>query len=513
MEIIPQPMQLIQKPGSFTFTPDVVIVAPGPAAPLGKLFSSWLKPATGAWLPVQASSGKTKQTIHLKINQRMTRLGVEGYRLSITPDRIEAVAAQEAGLFYGMQTLRQLFPFQVYRAAPVGAVDWRIPCVEIEDQPRFTWRGLHLDVCRHFMPKSFILKLIDLIALHKLNTFHWHLTEDQGWRIEIKRYPRLTEVGAWRKETLVGHWSDNPEQPRFDGKPHGGFYTQEDVREVVAYAKERFVTVVPEIEMPGHCQAAIAAYPELGNTGRQIEVSTSWGIFEDVFNVDEGTIVFLQNVLDEVLRLFPSTYIHIGGDEVPKKHWQENPAAQKRMHKLGLKNEEELQSYFVRRMDNFLTERGRRLVGWDEILEGGLATNATVMSWRGEAGGIAAANSGHDVVMAPNQYTYLDYFQGDPSHEPLAFGNYLPLEKVYGYEPVPAGLNSRAARHVLGAQAQLWTEYMPDYRRVEYMAFPRLCALAEVVWTPLEKKDYADFTQRLVEHKLRLVALDVNFKR
>ena len=511
MNIIPRPVQLTPKPGSFSFTPGVVIVAHGRTTPIARKLASLLAPPTGTWSPVQASAGKAERVIRLSINSRLKKLGPEGYRLSVTPQGIDAQAYQEAGLFYAIQTLRQLLPPQVYRAAPVGPLDWQIPCVEIEDMPRFRWRGMHLDVGRHFMPKSFIMKMIDLLALHKLNTFHWHLTEDQGWRIQIKQYPRLTEVGAWRKETLVGHWSDHPQQPVFDGKPHGGFYTQEDVREIVAYAKERYITVLPEIELPGHCQAAIAAYPELGNTGRQIQVSTSWGIHEDVFNVEENTILFLQNVLEEVLELFPSPFIHIGGDEVPKKHWQESPAAQKRLLELGLKDEAELQSYFIRRMDAFLTNRGRRLIGWDEILEGGLAPNATVMSWRGESGGIAAANAGHDVVMAPNQYTYLDYFQDDPEKEPLGIGGYLPLEKVYTYEPVPSALSSKAAQHVLGAQAQLWTEYMPNSRQVEYMAFPRLCALAEVVWTPPTNKDYSDFLSRLKIHLARLEALDVNY--
>jgi hexosaminidase len=400
----------------------------------------------------------------------------------------------------------------VYRSAPIGTLDWRIPCVEIEDIPRFGWRGAHLDVARHFMPKSFIKKFIDLLALHKLNTFHWHLTEDQGWRIEIKRYPRLTEVGAWRKETVVGHYR-SVENPVYDGRPHGGFYTQEDISEIVAYAQERCINVIPEIEMPGHAQAAITAYPELGNTGRPAEVRTIWGISEEVFNVNETTIEFLQNVLTEVLELFPSEFIHIGGDECPKRQWRESPDAQARMRELGLADEEELQGYFIRRMDTFLTGRGRRLVGWDEILEGGLAPNATVMSWRGEDGGIAAAKAGHDVVMAPNIYTYLDYYQSeDWETEPLAIGGYVPLEKVYHYEPVPAALSAAEGRHVLGTQGQLWTEYMPDYRQVEYMAFPRLCALAEVAWTPPQHKDYGEFSSRLTAHLKRLDVLDVNYR-
>ena len=370
-----------------------------------------------------------------------------------------------------------------------------------------------LDCGRYFMPKEFIKKLIDLLALHKMNVFHWHLTEDQGWRIEIKKYPRLTEVGAWRKETLKGHLEVTRLRPRYDKRPHGGYYSQADVREIVAYARQRFITVVPEIEMPGHSQAAIAAYPELGNLAAPLEVSCTWGIHENVFNVNESTLLFLQDVLAEVLDLFPSQFIHIGGDECPKKQWRNSPVAQARMHELGLRNEDELQSYFIRRMDTFLNAHGRRLIGWDEILEGGLASDATVMSWRGEQGGIAAARAGHDVVMSPDHYTYLDYYQSwKIRREPLAIGGLLPLKKVYNYEPVPSALSSEEARHVLGAQGQVWTEYMPTPKSAEYMIFPRICALAEVLWTPAELKNYAGFTRRLEQHISRLKVLDVNYR-
>ncbi len=513
LSIIPKPVRCVQRQGTFLLNAETAILAAGAARKIGSQLASLLAPATGFWLNVQSSSRAPSNLIDLRLDARMSNLGTEGYRMSVSPERVTIRAFQEPGLFYAVQSLRQLLPLDVYRSAPVGTQEWKIPCVEIEDTPRFSWRGAHLDVSRHFMPTSFIKKLIDLLAIHKLNTFHWHLTDDQGWRIEIKRYPRLTEVGAWRKESLVGHYNDSVENPMYDGKPHGGFYTQDDIREIVAYARERCVNVVPEIEMPGHAQAAIAAYPELGNTDHPVEVCTTWGIREDVFNVDESTLTFLQNVLEEVLALFPSEFIHIGGDECPKKQWRESPQAQARIRELGLANEEELQSYFIRRMDTFLTQEGRRLVGWDEILEGGLAPNATVMSWRGERGGIAAAKAGHDVIMAPNKYTYLDYYQSeDREQEPLAIGNYLPLEQVYHYEPIPAALSREAARHVLGAQGQLWTEYIPDYQHVEYMAFPRLCALAEVVWTPPNRKDYPEFSSRLAHHLKRLDVLDVNFR-
>lgn len=514
ISIIPQPYRLVQHEGMFVLDAETAILAPGNARRTGLQLASAVAPATGFWLTVQSSSRKGSNRIELRLDARLKKLGEEGYTLSVSPDRVQIRAFQEPGLFYAIQTLLQLLPSDIYRSAPVGSTEWVIPSVEIEDIPRFGWRGVHLDVGRHFMPKSFIKKFIDTLAIHKLNTFHWHLTEDQGWRIEIKRYPRLTEVGAWRKETIVGRYRGNLENAVFDGKPHGGFYTQDDVREIVSYARERHVNVVPEIEMPGHAQAAITAYPELGNVDEPLQVSTLWGIRENVFNANESTILFLQNVLDEVLELFPSEFIHVGGDECPKKQWQESPTAQARMRELGLKNEEELQSYFIRRMDSFLTERGRRLVGWDEILEGGLATNATVMSWRGEQGGIAATKAGHDVVMAPNTYTYLDYYQSeDWDSEPLAIGGHVSLETVYGYEPIPASLSAKEGRHVLGAQGQLWTEYMPDYHQVEYMAFPRLSALAEVVWTPAQHKDYGKFLSRLDAHLTRLDNLDVNYRR
>jgi hexosaminidase len=513
INIIPKPVHCALMSGAFTLTADTVIISDAATRQMGLRLAQMLAPATGWWLPQRTSSSSGANCIDLKLDQRLSSLGKEGYHLEVMPQKISIRAFQTAGLFYALQSLLQLLPEQIFRQAPVADMSWTVPCVRIEDTPRFAWRGSMVDACRHFMPKEFIKKTIDLLALHKMNTFHWHLTEDQGWRIEIKKYPRLTEVGAWRKQTQAG-LSDSSWKPTgFDGIPHGGFYTQEDVREIVAYARERFINVVPEIEMPGHSSAAIAAYPELGNTGKPIEVGTSWGIYYDVYNANESTILFLQDVLSEVLELFPSPFIHIGGDEVPKQQWHESPAAQARMQSLGLANEEELQSYFIRRMDSFLTSKGRRLIGWDEILEGGLAQNATVMSWRGEEGGIHAANAGHDVVMAPYQHTYLDYYQSeDTANEPLAGGGFTPLSKVYAYEPVPAVLDKQAARHVLGAQCQLWAEFIPSVKHMEYMAFPRLSALAEVTWSPAKDKDYDDFLGRMKTHLKRLDVLDVNYR-
>ncbi len=516
--IVPLPLHMTERAGAFRLSETTTIAASGAARTVGQQLACALAPALGFAPALAAASSLGGNVISLQLDAALAdRLGPEGYLLAVSEDRVEISAAEPAGLFYGTQTLRQLLPPDVFRQAAVSSAAWELPCVEIEDRPRFGWRGAMLDTVRHFMPKSFVKKFIDLLALHKLNRFHWHLTDDQGWRIEIKQYPRLTEVGAWRKQTVSGHWRRN-EPNTYDGKPHGGFYTQADIAEIVAYAADRCITVVPEIEMPGHAQAAIAAYPELGNTDvlppEPLEVSPDWGVNVHVFNANEGTILFLQGVLDEVLALFPSQYIHVGGDECPKREWHESPAAQARMQELGLADEEELQSYFIRRMDDYLVQRGRRLVGWDEILEGGLAPNAIVMSWRGEAGGIAAAQAGHDVIMASNRYTYFDYLQSeDRDAEPLGIGGFISLEKAYSFEPIPPELTPEQGRHIIGGQGQLWTEYIADPRHLEYMAFPRLVALAESVWTPAERKNYADFRGRLSTHLQRLDILDVNYRK
>ena len=512
--IIPEPVKLTRGSGAFALTADTVIWTDAAASSIGRQLARDLEPATGFVLTVRTAGAPPARSIALHRDGSLTRLGSEGYLLDVRPSGVVARAPELAGLFYAVQTMRQLLPPEIFREAPVGRTEWQMPAISVEDYPRFSWRGALLDSARHFMPKEFVKKYIDLLALHKLNTFQMHLTDDQGWRIEIKRYPRLTEVGAWRKETLVGRYvRDKPSAWTFDGTPHGGYYTQEDLREIVAYANARFVTVVPEIEMPGHAVAAVAAYPELGTTGEPLEVATRWGIFSDIFNAEPSTIEFLQNVLSEVLDIFPGRYIHIGGDEADKAKWKASPRIQARIKELGVADEHGLQSWFIRQMDAFLTARNRRLVGWDEILEGGLAENAVVMSWRGTKGGIAAARAAHDVVMAPTTHTYLDYYQSkDRASEPLAIGGFLPLDAVYGFEPVPAGLEPKYVRHILGAQVQVWTEYMPAPRKVEYMAFPRLTAFAEVVWTPAAGKDYTRFRARLAAHLERLRALDVNFR-
>jgi hexosaminidase len=512
LALVPRPMSVVQGDGAFTITASTPIVADPALRPQARQFASLIAPATGFALEV--GPGPAPASAHIAFVEDRAldaRLGGEGYRLEITPRALIVRAAAPAGAFYAIQTIRQLLPAAVFREAAVANVDWRVPVVTIEDRPRFAWRGGMLDAARYFMPKEFVKKYIDLLALHKMNRFHWHLTDDQGWRLQVKQYPKLTQVAAWRKETLIGH--SRALARAFDGRRHGGFYTQDDVREIVAYAAERFVTIVPEIEMPGHSQAIIAAYPELGSTDQPVEVGTSWGVAPYLLNADPSTIGFMQNILTEVLDLFPSPWIHVGGDEAVKTQWQANPRIQARIRELGLKDESELQSWFIRQMDAFLTSHGRRLIGWDEILEGGLAENATVMSWRGIEGGIAAARAGHDVVLTPREFTYFDYYQSaDHDKEPLAIGGLLPLDKVSTWEPMPEALEPQYHAHILGIQGQLWSEYLPNPKAVEYMAFPRMAALAEVAWTPAAERHLDDFHARLPAHLERLRVLDVNFR-
>ncbi|WP_079125492.1 beta-N-acetylhexosaminidase [Streptomyces lushanensis] len=451
----------------------------------------------------------------------------EGYRLTAGTDTVRIDGGGPAGVFWGAQTLRQLLGPDAFRAAPVvPGRAWTVPPTVIEDAPRFAWRGLMLDVSRHFMPKDGVLRVLDLLAAHKLNVFHFHLTDDQGWRVEIKRYPRLTEVGAWRSRTKWGHRASE----LWDEKPHGGYYTQDDIREIVAYAAERHITVVPEIDIPGHSQAAIAAYPELGNTDvidtTSLAVWDTWGITANVLAPTDNTLRFYEGVFEELLELFPlssspfSPFVHIGGDECLKDQWRSSPAAQARMRELDLADEDRLQSWIVRHFDRWLADRGRRLIGWDEILEGGttdagLTPGAAVSSWRGYAGGIAAARAGHDVVMCPEQQVYLDHRQAAGEDEPMPIGYVRTLEDVYRFEPVPPELTAAEAARVLGAQANVWTEVMQDRSRVDYQVFPRLAAFAEAVWSPLPapvERDYADFERRMAGHYRRLDALGVEYR-
>ncbi|HPO14872.1 MAG TPA: beta-N-acetylhexosaminidase [Candidatus Hydrogenedentes bacterium] len=509
--ILPAPVKMEQSKGYFELNEQTQIVfqtGNSEGEKTAAYLASVLRPATGYALPVNAVSDAPANAIYLQIED--VKLGEEGYRLTVGKEGVALSAATSAGLFNGVQTLRQLLPPAIFNSSKVEKQSWKIPSMAIEDYPRFAWRGMMLDTARHFLPKEFIKKFIDTLAVHKMNRLHLHLTDDQGWRIEIKKYPKLTEVGAWRKETLVGHSGKNNQT--FDGKRHGGFYTQDDLRELVVYAAERHITILPEIEMPGHAQAAIASYPELGNLSEQLPVHTSWGVNKNIFNVEEHTILFLQDVLAEVVDIFPGTYIHIGGDEAVKDQWKASEAVQKRMKELGIPDEAKMQSYFIARMNEFLKSKGRKLIGWDEILEGGLGKDATVMAWRGIEKAVEAAKAGNDVVMAPTTYTYFDYYQGKKEKEPLAIGGNLPLEKVYGFDPMSIDLEPEALKHVLGTQGQVWGEYIatPDY--AEYMAFPRACALAEAAWTPQAQRNYEDFLARLKAHVMRLDALGVHYR-
>jgi len=428
----------------------------------------------------------------------------ESYSISVDKSAINVIGKTNAGLFYGVQTFIQLLSIDRGNT---------IPCLEIHDEPRFPYRGMMLDTCRHFWPVEQVKRSLDLMASHKLNRFHWHLTEDQGWRIQIDKYPKLIEVGSKRKSTtLLERPFDHDVK---DGIPYEGHYTKDDVREIVAYAAERYITVIPEIEMPGHSQAAMAAYPWLGCTDEVLEVSNTWGVMsKGVVCPSEETFEFFENVLLEVMELFPSEYIHIGADEAPKDLWKESSFVQEMIKRENLKDEDEVQSYFIKRIEKFLNSHGRRLIGWDEILEGGLAPEATVMSWQGVDGGIAAAKQGHDVIMTPTTHLYLDYYQGPIEDEPLAIGtSTLYLETVYAYEPIPDALNADEAKHILGAQANVWTEYINNQDHLDYMVFPRLTALAELVWSKKEDKNYSSFLERLGIHYNRLDKEGVKYRR
>jgi hexosaminidase len=436
----------------------------------------------------------------------------ESYNVLIEKEGVYIRYKHPRGAYYAVETIRQLLPPGLEGKDRVKRREIYLPGYEIHDQPRFPYRGMHLDVARHFFPVEFIKRYIDLMAGYKFNHFHWHLTDDQGWRIEIKAYPELTNTGAWRNETLVGHYRDQPHQ--FDGQRYGGYYTQDEIREVIQYASERFITVIPEIEMPGHSIAALASYPWLGCfPDKGYEVATTWGVFEDVFCPKEETFEFLEKVLLEVMALFPSSYIHIGGDECPKTSWKKCPHCQQLIRDLGLNDEHELQSYFITRMEKFLNAHGRNIIGWDEILEGGLAPNATVMSWRGVQGGIEAARMGHKAIMTPVSHCYFDYYQSKDSLEPLAIGGFLPLERVYEYEPIPEELEESQRHLILGVQGNVWTEYMKTTGQVEYMILPRMPALSEVAWTPADLRDFSSFQKRLHDHRTRYDILNLNYAK
>lgn len=508
LTLFPHPQTIHRVSGSFTLDAETRIFAEDAA--VGELLAAYLRPATGFALPVEQEIGKARGNTILLARTDRAAPSPEAHSLTVTPGRATIGASNKRGFLHGVQTLRQLLPPEIMSREKVDGVDWEIPALIISDAPAFGWRGLLLDVARHMFSVSEIKSFIDLMAFYKFNTLHWHLTDDQGWRIEIKKYPRLTEISAFRAETALPEDRD-----RFDGIPYGGFYSQDEVRDIVAYAAERGITIVPEIEMPGHAVAALSAYPHLGCRGRGYKVRRSWGISEDIYCAGKDEVFdFLQDVLSEVLELFPSAFIHIGGDEAPKARWKRCPDCQLRIRSQGLADEDELQSWFIRQMDSWLTARGRRLLGWDEILEGGLAPNATVMSWRGSEGGIQAANAGHDVVMTPTTYCYLDYYQSeDFQSEPPALPDYLPLQKVYQFNVVPGDIAADKRHHILGGQGNIWTEYIPSFEHLQYMAYPRAIAIADVLWSYPDDRDYGRFLARLKRHLPYLDMMKVNYRR
>jgi hexosaminidase len=518
--IIPRPLESVPLASDFTLTPATPILLsradPG-LKQAGEYLASLIKKGTGYALAIESRTEDPRQdrAILLTLADTDPELGPEGYRLRVDSTGIRMSAAQPAGLFYAIQTLRQLFPPEFESSGPIRYSAWTLPGIRVTDKPRYAWRGFMLDVSRHFHPKEFIYKVLNYMAFHKLNTFHWHLCDDQGWRIEIRKYPGLTEKAAWRVDREHLHWNARPAQKPGEQATYGGFYTREEIRDIVRYAGERFITIVPEIEMPAHTTALLAAYPQFSCTGGPFTVPPGgvWPITDIFCAGNDSTFLFLQDILTEVMELFPGTFIHIGGDEANKAEWKRCSKCQARIRAEGLQGEDELQSYFIKRIERFINARGRRLIGWDEILEGGLAPNATVMSWRGVRGGIEAARSGHDVVMSPTSHCYFDYYQGDPQYEPLAIGGHIPLEKVYAFEPTPDTLTLAQAAHVLGAQANLWGEYVPGPDHAEYMMFPRLTALSEVVWTAKDRKDWNDFSNRLWVFLKRLDRMGVNYAR
>jgi hexosaminidase len=511
--IIPQPVHMEQEKGSFTLRPSAEINYTGGewAKNEAGFLAEMLRPATGFALETEEG---TDGVINLVIDTAL-KMNPEGYLLTVEKKKVTLTGCTPAGLSQGLQTIRQLLPPEIASSTIISGVKWSMPCISITDYPRFAWRGMHLDVSRHFFDVDFIKRYIDILAMHKMNIFHWHLVDDQGWRIEIKKYPRLTEIGAWRVDREDKPWNSRPPQQPGEKATYGGFYTQEEIKEVVAYAAERHINVVPEIEMPAHVSSALATYPEYSCTGGPFTVppGSVWPITDIYCAGKDETFAFLEDILTEVLELFPSPYIHIGGDEADKTEWRKCPDCQARIRKEGLKDEAELQSYFVKRMEKFLSSKGRHLIGWDEILEGGLAPGAAVMSWRGFDGGIEAAKAGHDVVMTPVSHTYFNLYQADPATEPLAYRGIITLEKVYLFEPVPAGLTEDEAKHIIGAQACLWTEMVTDGNTAEYMILPRLTALSEVLWSTPEYRNWERFIIRMPMMMERFEVMGLNYSK
>ncbi|OXA75706.1 hexosaminidase [Flavobacterium aquidurense] len=520
VNIIPQPVKVVRNTGNFVITSQTSLIVTNKEDNATAAFlNGYLSNYYGFVLPVTKKASKNYIKLTSKTN--IDGLKSEGYTLKSDKNGVEITGNAAIGTFYGMQTLIQLLPVEKSKSLAIAAV-------EVQDEPRFAYRGAMLDVGRHYFPVAFVKKYIDYLALHKMNYFHWHLTEDQGWRIEIKKYPKLTEIGSKRNGSIIGSYPGKGS----DNTPEGGFYTQEEVKDIVKYASDRFITVIPEIEMPGHGGAAIAAYPELScfpnektklpdtmisakskeemANGRNKIVQETWGVHSDVYVPSEYTFKFLQDVIDEVVLLFPSKYIHVGGDEAPKDAWKRSEFCQQLIKEKGLKDEHGLQSYFIQRMEKYINGKGRTLIGWDEILEGGLAPNAVVMSWRGEEGGIAAAKENHQVIMTPGSHVYLDHSQTKNEKE-VTIGGYLPIETVYSYEPIPKELNEQQAKYVLGAQGNVWTEYMANPAKVEYMIFPRLSALSEVLWSSKENKNWSGFQTKIETMKKRYTIWGANY--
>ncbi len=510
ISIIPKPAEMNLKRGSFEITKDIkIVLSRQDQKPVAEIFTDRFKRAAG-WSPEMVNADKApKKGIVEFVKGDLPK---DAYKLNVDKDKISIVSGSYGGFLYGIETLIQLLPDEIEKNKVTENIAWLVPKIEIKDQPRFQWRGLMLDLSRHFFGKEYIKKTIDRLAIHKMNVLHLHLVDDQGWRIEIKKYPKLTEVGAWRVDQEDQVWNARKKTKPGEKATYGGFLSQEDLKEIVAYAQSRNIEVIPEIEMPAHVMSAIAAYPELSCSGNPIGVPSGgvWPITEIYCAGKESTFKFIENVLLEVMEIFPSKYIHIGGDEATKTNWKKCPHCQARMRSEKLKSVEELQSYFVKRMEKFINAHGKRLIGWDEILEGGLAPEATVMSWRGVKGGLKAAEKGHDVVMTPRIPCYFDYYQGPQNEEPLAIGGYLPLSKVYQFDPVVESMTPEEAKHVLGGQANLWSEYIPTESHSEYMIFPRIAALAETVWSPKELRNWKDFSVRIKKMMHRYDQMGIN---
>jgi hexosaminidase len=519
LNIIPKPYSVKLREGTFNLNSETLLYVESvdsEAAWMAETFSGILAKAGIAGIKLRELPNDIRQAQNgiFFLFSKKGSIPAEGYVLNVSPEKIMIEAPEGSGLFYGLQTLLQLLPPELL-AAGQGKSSYEIPCLEIRDHPRFPYRGMHLDVSRHFFPVSFIEKYIDLIAMYKMNVFHWHLTDDNGWRIEIAKYPRLTSVGAWHVDREKDPWNSREPQKPGEQATYGGFYTQQEIRDIVSYAGRRHITVIPEIEMPAHSVEVLAAYPRLSCTGGPFSVppGSYWPNRDILCAGNDSVFTFLQDVIDEVVQLFPSTYIHIGGDEADKTNWKTCPKCQARIKAENLKDEKELQSYFIKRMEKYILSKGRRIIGWDEILEGGIAPEATIMSWRGFEGGIAAARQGHDAIMTPTSYCYFDYYQADPAFEPKAIGGFLTLKKVYSFEPVPEELSKEEQKHIVGAQGNVWTEFIPTPQHAEYMAVPRMIALAEVDWSRKEDRDFLDFRKRLTPHMKRLDLLNVNYSK